>query len=342
MLLLILALLFSLLACSPEQVPNDPIDHFKSIKIKNLKISNKIDLEEYEVYKPWEVKKANGSYYLFDDAKTNIFTVLNPVTGYYKHGVNIGDGPDELLFPRLEVSNSKVMIFDTHRLKRYILVDEPNLDLRVEPVQDIGVEALIRPTFFGDRMAAKGRGGTSWLRYYVDNVLRDSTYFPHFKETDYLSDLDKVEVFLNGTQKFKPDGSKLVVSLMDGCALAIYSCDEEGLNNRVMLEYFPPVFFKEDYSDKVVIGITTKCKLGFLEISCTNDYIFALYSGRVLNDGIFDAYRGNQVLVYDWDGKPVKHYQLETDLVSFDVDAESGILYGIGYDPEACIFEYKL
>lgn len=334
-------LLVSLAACSPEQVPNDPLDHFKSVKIEKLKY-NIIDLEEYEVLRPWEVKRANGVYYLYNTTSTNVFTILNPTTGYCKHGVRMGNAPEEINTPRLEISGSEVTIYDISRSKRYRLVDEPGQELRIEPFQSVGVEILMMPTFYGNCMAARGRIGASWVRFYVDNVLRDSTAFPSFEETDYLSDSDKVGVFVSGRQKFKPDGSQLVASLIDGCAMAIYTCDGKSLKEKVMLEYYAPRFFKEDYGGLPITGVTTKSKVGFVDVTCSDKYIYALYSGRVLNDGIFDAYRGNQVLVYDWDGKPVKHYQLETDLVSFDVDAESGILYGIGYDPEACIFEYKL
>lgn len=49
------------------------------------------------------------------------------------------------------------------------------------------------------------------------------------------------------------------------------------------------------------------------------------------------------VLIYDWDGKPIKHLMLEKPIYgNLNYDSETHILYGIGYDPEGMILEYDL
>ena len=108
-----------------------------------------------------------------------------------------------------------------------------------------------------------------------------------------------------------------------------------------MIEYFPPEFVKADYKYSKTIQAENN-KTGFLDLSCSNDYVYALYAGKVLGDDIFTAYYGDHVFVYDWNGNPVRHYKLEKELFMFGVDEEKGILYGIGNDPEGCILEYKL
>ena len=47
------------------------------------------------------------------------------------------------------------------------------------------------------------------------------------------------------------------------------------------------------------------------------------------------------LLVYDWDGNPIKHYILDIPMWSMQYDIEKNSIYGIAYNPEGGFIEYQ-
>ena len=329
------------MACSTEQAIKDPIEHFSQIREIPLSVYNKVELESYGIYRPWECIRTNEKYYVLEDKRSNVFSSINSITGSFYQGVNIGSGPGEVLLPeRFILEGEDVTFYDT-TMKRYKLVENKDSTLSVEVFKDIGIEAISYPTFHGDKMLTKGWFDDAWLHYYIGKNIIDAIEFPSFPETDGLSGIEKMSVFKNGQQKFSPDGNKAAVTISSGCVLAIYNCTDDGLDEVAMLKYFPPKFVAIDYEYQP-LATSQSCKIGFVDVCCTNQFIYALYSGKILGDDLFTSHYGGHVFVYDWEGMPVKHYKLERDLFTIEIDEDDGILYGTGNDPEGCILEYKL
>lgn len=75
----------------------------------------------------------------------------------------------------------------------------------------------------------------------------------------------------------------------------------------------------------------------------SGDKVYVLYSGRTfLPEQGLSAYLLNDLLVFDWDGCPYKHYKLTVPIFSFAIDAVRGELYGLSFDPEYHLVKYKL
>ena len=329
-------------SCSTKQVDNSPISHFGRVPTKNLEVSNKIDLESFGTYRPFYIKKDGDSYFIFDYSRTSQFKVLNRSTLKYKQGVDYGNGPGELIAPAPFVRESEGMTtYEINKNKRYLIVEDSDSTLHVEEYQDVGVESIISPAFHDNYMAAKSFRGESWIKYYMDDKEICSYGFPDFTETRYLTTSELTDVFRSGNQQFKPDGTKLAVTISNGCVLAIFDCDGNTIKERALWKYFPPVFVKtsEDYTPTAV---SMKCRTGFAGLECTDSFVYTLYAGKIVGDDVNKAWHGSHVFVYDWDGNPVAHYELEKELFAFGIDEKEELLYGIGYDPEGCILEYKL
>jgi hypothetical protein len=81
----------------------------------------------------------------------------------------------------------------------------------------------------------------------------------------------------------------------------------------------------------------------FCEIVATNQYVYTIYAGKTREEhGLTDTFQGSHLLVYDWDGNPVRQYLLEKALYAMGYDEASKTIYGISYDPEGVLIEYKL
>lgn len=341
--LLLISILMA--ACSAGQTAIiDPEVHFRKVPVEVVSVYSRIYLEKYDVLKPWDVLKKGNVYFVYDyGSRQNTLCKIDLEKGEVRKGVGKGSGPGELqMIERLLLDGNDVTVFDGVKNERYKIVEgETDDSLKVVEYRHIDVELVSYPTFRGEMMATKNHTGDAWIYLYNKGAEIGRGDFPHFSETDRLTMQERVSVFRNGQQKFSPDGTKLATCISNGCAIAMYDCSDSSLNERAMLAYYPPVFSLTDY-DYQKTALSLDSRAGFLDVACTDKYVYALYSGRVLSDDLFTAYYGNHIFVYDWDGNPVKHYVLDKDLFMLNIDEDNGTLYGVSNDPEGCILEYKL
>ena len=103
-----------------------------------------------------------------------------------------------------------------------------------------------------------------------------------------------------------------------------YLNGENVLNVQGPDDSFPP---------KYVLGssgrsaLSKEGKFGYLDLFVTDDYIFGLYSGKTDQWDI----TANQILQLDWEGKLVRKYILNHDIITFVIDEENNKLYGIDF-----------
>ena len=77
-------------------------------------------------------------------------------------------------------------------------------------------------------------------------------------------------------------------------------------------------------------------------MACDNTYVYALYSGRTFNEHGMLSHHCKNLLVYDWEGNPIKRYLLDIPLYSMQYDEKNRVIYGIAYNPEGVLVEYQL
>lgn len=86
---------------------------------------------------------------------------------------------------------------------------------------------------------------------------------------------------------------------------------------------------------------------GFIAADVTNKYIYSLYSGKVINDSsiaeLTKSFLSKYIYVFDWEGKPIKRYELDQEVRSIAVDEKNNILYAASYQGgEPNLIKYKL
>ena len=73
------------------------------------------------------------------------------------------------------------------------------------------------------------------------------------------------------------------------------------------------------------------------EITCSDlavseNYIFALYSGRTLKDYNLDVDKGKTIVVFDWNGLHVRTYQLQNACSAISYDAADNTIYALSQE----------
>jgi hypothetical protein len=99
--------------------------------------------------------------------------------------------------------------------------------------------------------------------------------------------------------------------------------------------------------DKISFRPKKGAKNGFITADVTNKYIYSLYGGKAINTSSLKeltySFLSKYVYVFDWDGKPVKRYELDEEVRSITVDEKNNILYAASYfGDEPHLIKYNL
>lgn len=340
-----LTLLVLFVSCyNSKHQPHDPLEHFASTSEYKLSVKRIIDLGKYNVYRPTTAIKYNSEYYIRDGSSPRSIKLYNDSKGTVRTLVNQGNGPMEMnSIDRIKKQDTAVVAFD-HTRKKLYQINNPESGEGIIEIKHYSMEE--RPfivDFHNDMMLASGLFQSSWVNLYNGENLVLALDFPIFDVTNALSALENSILYLSTHVRFKPDGSAFALAAINEGVLSVYRNIKGDWNNVVEWKYFPPIFKQLNMDETgTPLAFTKDNRIAFYALDCTDKFIYTLYSGKQVGLGALDAYLCQHVLVYDWNGNPVKHYYLDKPLHSMGVDEKAGILYGIGYDPEGCIIEYKL
>jgi hypothetical protein len=79
----------------------------------------------------------------------------------------------------------------------------------------------------------------------------------------------------------------------------------------------------------------------FLNGCASNQFVYLLYADPD-DESTKPQIAGNTLLVFNWNGKPVKRYNLPVKLTAIAVDPTDSLLYGIPLQPEGALLEFPL
>ena len=323
----------------------DPLNHFLHVKAKDLKVDMTVNLEDYNIFKPHQLLKHEGIFFIKDGAKRGCIKTFNPETKEVNTIVQQGEGPDEMIsIDDIQILDNDVVAFDHSRQKLYKVYDGQSKQKDFHELRELKLDGRAYITDFkGDGLVASGIFPDAWICCYDSDGLTAKIPHPVFDESEGLSSIEKSILFLSTHVALKPDSSRFAYATQNGGIIGIYKNEaNDSWCDVVQYAYYFPKFVKTEYSSSP-IAFDREGKTGFCGLCCTNQFIYTIYSGRTIaEEGLSqNAFLCQHVLVYDWDGNPVKHYLLEKPLFQFGVDEDAGIIYGTGYDPEGCILEYK-
>lgn len=107
-----------------------------------------------------------------------------------------------------------------------------------------------------------------------------------------------------------------------------------------------PDGFKEMYRIVRVGGgealghYSDKTRIAYERVTSNSKFILALYSGATFGE---DGTHHNIIFKFDWNGKLIESYKLDKCLISFDVDWDNNIIYGLNTEEvESVVLKYQL
>ncbi|MDX2303371.1 MAG: BF3164 family lipoprotein [Microscillaceae bacterium] len=157
-------------------------------------------------------------------------------------------------------------------------------------------------------------------------ILQSFFDYPHQNDLDEFSHRVLAMAY-QGNLIFSSDRSKFAFATIDSPNLDICKITPQRIE-KVKNFHLNPPDFRGQGGSTINVTMTTKNKVGFIDICADKSHIYVLYSGRNWERHKDKYLQGNTVLVFDWEGNPVKAYQLSNDISTFTIDSRGKMLYG--------------
>ena len=303
-------------------------------------------MDDYGVLKPSTTLKYGDDYVVIDDTRENVITSINFSTHKFVSGVNYGNGPNELnMIGKLRKVKEKLLLYDISLRKNFEIVIVPDSSLQLKLHNEINYDKkLFLFDYLGDNVIATGMFGNFWIGYIniQQNKLLSKIDFPEFEQTNHLQGMYKSITYISSHVSISPNEKKVVVATQDAGVISLSDIKENELTEYNRINYYPPEVRVVREGQGSGVAYSKNGKVGFCSVDCDDNYIYALYSGRTSNSHGGLKNHCEHVLIYDWNGNPIKHYILDIPMWSMKYDKEKNSLYGIAYNPEGGFIEYQL
>ena len=282
-------------------------------------------------------------FFIYDVKDNNLFNRINLSSLQTQRGVNKGQGPDEVLAPsNMMYKDNQILVYDAIPKKMYEIICTSDSTLASKEAFRINTETVIlfRVHLLDSTFIATGPFGDFWLaEMNNDGKVITSVDFPSWNETrdipkTALSTLYNTAWFANS-----PDNKKVVVATPNQGVLFFLNRTDAGIKEYRQLKYYAPIF---TITERGGIVYSRDNVEGFMAVDCDNNYVYTIYSGRTFNSHGTQMEYCEHLLVYDWEGNPIKRYILDIPIYKMCYDKEKNCIYGLGENPEGVLIEYQL
>ena len=337
--------------CSHHSDRNIVLNDFSNVE--SLVPSDSIELEKFSIFEPknsfpfdnWLIVNKYGS--------DNAVDLINPSSGEKIECFRRGRGPGEVLnVGSAQLYGDDLHVFDINRQIYYILDIAETLYRKQQVLKseilphDAGkaIDQLNRPfVLYKYRTGVLATGlfedGT-WFGLLGDSGKTASAIpLIDFKSTRGMSPLENSSFQLSSFFSVSPDGKKGICAMLNCGAFSIFDINANTITERIRKIYYEPIMLSAP-GDLITPGNSPENVRAFYSAQSTDKEIYLLFSGRKAGDETCPTYECSHLLVYDWDGNPVRRYELERAVNS--IYLKNDRIYGTTSTPSAKVFIYEL
>ena len=326
----------SIISCSTER---DAFLRSLPLEAQHLEAVDSFNIDRYGLYQPNSVVKSDNGWIVLSSAKGRYkLLFFNPDTGDHFPVVHNGRGPGEIIQGgSLHGDGKTAVYYDLNSATCIKIHLNETVRSRKVVADTIGnFKGVSKPVF----LTSAGSGFISgnltdagvWYSYYdskgniVSNV--DALEFNDLPAGgDYA-----VSFLISSRYASSPDGRKVCVATVGAPALS-FSEIENGNLTEYKRYTMDPVGMENG-------RLTPDHVSAFAGMDADEDYVYVIYSGHKIRGDVFPADECRHLIIYDWDGNPVRHYRLDRNINSIDV--ADGCLYGASNYPESAVYKFDL
>lgn len=312
-------------------------------KISTLAIKDTIELEDKNILNPHHIYYKD-SFLIFNSIRgQREIQLLNLLTGRVTLYSVIGQGGNEMgNYHTVCTNNEDMYLFGDNRLGKIygVCLDslKKNPDTNYELLFSLPVE---RSRFFfrfiDMSKYAIGVGLVENGRFSVFNKATGDYYeqmnYPENKEIASLGYLLKGALFSRTLMISDKKEERIVASCFG--LIDFYSMSERGELSLIKANHYHfPLF--ETGANRSTIIYDKEDKVGFTGMCADKNYVYALYSDKTVAEYGERAYDAPYLLVWDWEGNPVKAYELPIALYGFAINGNT--IYGLSREESPVVY----
>lgn len=333
-------------SCRPGQGQTDPLTFFpEPISLLGVPVS---EFTEWDILSPFGlVKRQNRWITGYRNSKTNL-SLVDPVSGQRKDMVPRGTEPGEAVYlSSLGPHNDRTIQALNFNEGRLLLCDPEKAlqdsayrpEERILPTGVLHLTAASTDSF----LIATGHYKEGRYLYYSfsDSSYRYLLSYPDFPAQPDLRSEIRQTLYASSAVSIRPDGKAFACTDMRCGILDLCRIDSGRIERIKEIAYYYPKV-RIDEKGKTPVAYSRDNKYGFADVKTTDRYVYVLYSGRNYRTDQQRMYECPYVLVFDWEGNPVKAFHLDTPLTCIYYEEKEDALYGIGYNPDPVLMRYPM
>ncbi|WP_316753691.1 BF3164 family lipoprotein [Pedobacter gandavensis] len=337
---------FFFTGCIKKSKPDNPINDFANIKEITLK-GSEIKLENDSVlYDPRTIDVFDSLAVFYDNNGYTAFSLINLKSGkLVKRFAETGSGDykfniNSVGLSRVRNSSNEFTVYEAsapYRLFKYnldkLLTSEsyhPYLVCKL-PAETYFINPIMQTdsTIIGNIGFSKLDNKVFGIWNLNNNKLTtgvDLTKSPdaRFKEFYYDENIGWTKTVLRPYLAFRPMSEQVASFSTKGALFQIFETTND--NPKILSEklYYLPEFNILDLGNKSFKSkLTANNRYGYNNIAVTKDFIYTLFNGKPSESSNLDVVSTNIILVYDWNGTPVKKIILDKDCFQIAIDPQN-------------------
>lgn len=346
--IIIFTILIAFLSChSDKEYENTESFNFGSFKQTNILNGKTLYLED-PVMKPVRIYTID-SFLVLINAQSNLFIDRYNLNTLRKTGeyISFGNGPEEMIAPtHMIIEDSTISILDRGK-KKLLIYNKFDFCHNESPIAKRMIE-------FNDFVS-----NLQFLKN--ESIVTTITSPEHQRLSLYNQDGKLVETKgkypviknhkLNTIQKLtgyecsivtNEEKDKIFVTYKFTDLIEIYDINGNLIKRKQGPEgFFPSIIVHNDGNEQTISYEKGKSKDGYFSPIAYKNEIYVLYSGKSYNPDNYD-FNSDYIFVFDWNGNPIRIYNLDTPIFTFTIDPQTDTLYGITNNPEFHIVMMQL
>ena len=311
------------------------------LEIETLSYADSLNIDQYDLFQAHDIVKTEDDWLILSTTKGDYHLLFINLAKPEEHffGLRRGRGPGEMVQgDRIHKRGEYAYLYDVNnatciRIDCSETIRQKTIVADTVAVFNQGTSKPVYMTTCGDDGFISGNMSdlSMWYSYYDahGNILSNVPKF----ECDGIQDEERLFSLMMSTfYVSNPAGTKVCVA-----SVLTPSLSFSDVHSGILTEYrrYELAESESDYS-----YFMPDAKSRFNGISADDRNVYLIYSGRKLRNDVLPVDECNHLIVYDWDGTPVRHFKLNRNVSSIHIDGND--LWCTSTYPESCVYRFKL
>ena len=304
--------------------------------------AQQVEFEIDSIQNPFLMRYVNKKLVMCNVFTSSLMTVFDWKTGRYIMDFGTkGLGPNEFVnFNTVSVLGNKLGIYDNNKREFLYLSlnDSASISytiIEIDENDDIipfNIYALTEKYILATGLIKKGR----FALFNNEGVLMGT--FGEYPKSDVsdIASYTETAFAYQALIAYQPNKKKLAIGNQYGEGISFYNMNNI-LHPQLLKEYMmtPPHYIDASKGDRKSVTFQKDNICGFVDIGASEKYCIGLFLGQARVKG--EAWRGgDKLLIFDWDGNPVKKIDLPQKYLQMAISDDKIIL--LGHDPKTIDF----